>query len=561
MPSLRLTRRALVAALPGSALVAAGLPTAAALARETATPVATPARPDSVVAAGATAAYTLDVRLDTETNLLSGTEAIVWRNTTGHDQDTLHLRLYPNAAYYGDAAVTLHAVAVDAVPTTATLRPTDPTVASVPLGRVVPPDGDVRLDLAFETRVPAGVGGSFGIFGLDMARGSWALADWYPILAGWEPERGDWYLDPPTAFGDPTFAETATYALSLDAPAALALIATGSLVDETPGPPDQAIPTVIRQVTTGPVREFAMALLPRTNDTDGDLRRYPAVSPGATPLATPGATPLASPEASPMPPGTHDPVVSLALYAPEDVPDLGDTIVGTATTALPHYRDLLGPLSIDALAIASAHLAGANGVSWPGMIWLDLTILARDGALGAEEVPGLRFTVVHEVGHQWIGGVLGPNSNDHGFLLEGLTNALAIGVIRDAFGADAAVEAMGRFVAGPYSGLVRDDRDLIADAPLTNETNVVLRALVVYGKAGLGFEAIRQVMGNDAWRAALGAFAETFRQRVFTPADLRTALQAAAPAGTDIAALWAFWFDQATVTLADIDPIVQGAGH
>ncbi|MGN6483058.1 MAG: hypothetical protein ACTHMX_01525, partial [Thermomicrobiales bacterium] len=167
------------------------------------------------------------------------------------------------------------------------------------------------------------------------------------------------------------------------------------------------------------------------------------------------------------------------------------------------------------------------------------------------------------VGHQWIGGVLGLNSNDHGFLLEGLTNALAIGVIREAWGGVAAVEAMSRFVAGPYSGLVRDGRDVVADQPLTDETNTVLRALGVYGKAGLGFEAIRQAMGNVAWRSALAAFAETFRFRIFTPDDLRTALIASSPeaAQAEVEARWTFWFEQDRTTLEDIDPIVQAAGH
>ncbi|HWK79490.1 MAG TPA: M1 family aminopeptidase, partial [Thermomicrobiales bacterium] len=416
--------------------------------------------------------------------------------------------------------------------------------------------GTVRIDLAFETRVPLGASGSFGIFGVDADRGSWALADWYPILAGWEPERQAWYLDAPTPFGDPTFPETATYALTLTAPEGFALVSTGEVVSSLPASADRrvAVPSVTWRVETGPVREFAMTLLPTHSDADGALRRVPSAPGAATPSATPVATPLAAGD---------DPAVSLAIYADEDIPGMADAILGAARTALPHYRALLGGLPERALAIASAHLAGANGVSWPGMVWLDLTTLVRDGELSDIERPGLRFTVTHEVGHQWIGGLLGLNSNDHGFMLEGLTNALAIGAIREAWGADAAVEAMGRFVAGPYSGLVRDGRDVIADQPLTADTNTVLRALGVYGKAGLGFEAIRQAMGNAAWQSALGAFAELFRFRIFTPDDLRTALGASSPASVqaDVNALWTFWFEQDRTTLSDIDPIVQGAGR
>ena len=539
---VRLDRRAMLRLSTLGALLAARARTA-----RTSTPAATP---EAHFPGSATAAYALDLRLDAEARTLSGTGSIAWRNTTGRGQDTLHLRLYPNAAYYGDAGVSLSTVTVDGRPATAALRDGDPTVASIPLGRTVAPGADVQIAFAFETVVPAGQAGSFGILRFDQQRGSWALADWYPILAGWEPARDAWYLDPPTPFGDPTFAETATYTLALEIPSGLTLLSTGDLVSTATGHagPD---PSTIVRVETGPVREFAMALLPTSSDAEGDLLQVPAPVSGAP--ATPGATPDIDAGA--------DPAVSVCLYTSEDIPGLADAILDAATTALPRYRALLGALPERALTIASAHLAGANGVSWPGMIWLDLSVLARKGVLDDQERPGLRFTVIHEVGHQWIGGLLGMNANDHGFLLEGLTNALAIGVIRDVWGADAAIEAMGRFVAGPYSGLVRDGRDVIADQPLAGDTNVVLRALGVYGKAGLGFEAIRQEMGDTAWRAALGAFAGAFRNRIFTSNDLRTALTAAASSPDRVGELWTFWFERANAALPDIDPVVQGAGR
>ncbi|MGC4106742.1 MAG: M1 family aminopeptidase [Thermomicrobiales bacterium] len=546
MPEPRLTRRILLGAAAGSATA---LPFLTARATPVATPSASSVTPRPIPPEAA-ATYVFDVTLDTETSTIAGTASIGWRNTTGHDQNTLYLRLYPNATYYGDAETTLSQVMVDGRASSATSGASDPTVASISLGRTVSPEDTVRIDLAFTTRVPLGSAGSFGIFGVDMDRGSWALADWYPILAGWEPERDAWYLDAPTPFGDPTFPETATYALSLAAPEGFALIGTGDVIS-TRADRIGSLPATVHRIETGPVREFAMALLPMTTATDGALRRYPAPNSAATPSTAPVATPI---------PTTPDPAVLVSLYADEDIPGLAEAILDAAKTALPHYRALLGPLPEDAIEIASSHLAGANGVSWPGMVWLDLTILARDGELGEEERPGLRFTVVHEIGHQWIGGMLGLNSNDHGFMLEGLTNALAIGVIREAWGGDAAIEAMGRFVAGPYSGLVRDGRDELADQPLTPDTNTVLRALAVYGKAGLGFEAIRQALGTDAWRAAMSGFAARFRFGVFTPDDLRTALMAAASDPNTIDALWTFWFEETRTMLPDIDPVVQGAG-
>ncbi|MGN6485727.1 MAG: hypothetical protein ACTHMX_15140, partial [Thermomicrobiales bacterium] len=188
MARFRLTRRSLI----GSAAASVVLRPSPSRTRAVASPHST----DFPAEAATTAAYRLDVRLETETRILAGTESIAWRNTTGRDQDTLFLRLYPNAAYYGDGETALSRITVDG---RAAQSPAgdDPTVAAIPLGRTVQPGAMARIDLAFETRVPLGASGSFGIFGVDADRGSWALADWYPILAGWEPERQAWYLDAP----------------------------------------------------------------------------------------------------------------------------------------------------------------------------------------------------------------------------------------------------------------------------------------------------------------------------------------------------------------------------
>ncbi|HWK79165.1 MAG TPA: hypothetical protein VNP95_00285, partial [Thermomicrobiales bacterium] len=128
----RLTRRSLIGLAAGTVAGAAILP-APPCARATATPVASPL-PLSVLPEAITTAYTLDVRLATKTRILGGRESIAWRNTTGRGQDTLFLRLYPNAAYYGDGETTISGITVDG---RATQSPPgdDPTVATIPLGR------------------------------------------------------------------------------------------------------------------------------------------------------------------------------------------------------------------------------------------------------------------------------------------------------------------------------------------------------------------------------------------------------------------------------------------
>ena len=82
---------------------------------------------------------------------------------------------------------------------------------------------------------------------------------------------------------------------------------------------------------------------------------------------------------------------------------------------------------------AAARSASPGPVSFPAT--------ARNSPIPfyVDEEPGrLRFTVAHEIGHQWWGAVVGMDSNDHTFLLEGLTNYLSVVAVERTEGDEAA---------------------------------------------------------------------------------------------------------------------------
>jgi hypothetical protein len=520
-----------------SLLVPATMPAASASAS-----VATPAIFDPPATSTATSAlehrtaYDLNVTLETETRRLVGTETIDWHNTTGRTQDSIYLRLYPNAEYYGDGDTSITQVLVDGV-AAATPSGDDPTVLEIPLARSVGMGESATVSLAFTTVVPLGSSGSFGIFQLQLKTGTWMLADWYPIVAGWEESRGNWYLDRPSTFGDPTFSETASYRIALTAPGALDVSVTGDDTETSAA----GNGLVTHTMTTGPVRDFAMTLLPTegsTNEIVQSERALKGVSDGAA----------------------KEFVIRLTLPRVDSILGLNDAILDAVAVALPAYASWLGTLPADEIDITSASLDGATGVSWSGLIWLDVTSIVRDGVLSDQERMGLKFVVTHEIGHQWIGGLIGSNSNDHGFMTEGLTNALALEVLRGLEGADAASGYLQGYVAGGYAALVRDGRDAIADAPITSDMNGVIRGLVVYGKGGLGFEAIRQGLGDHPFRAAMRLYATRFRFEIATPEDLLHVFTVEELADGSAQALWTFWFERAETTLADVEAVFANAG-
>lgn len=472
--------------------------------------------------------YAFDVDFDPDTRSLTGDLVLNWRNTTGEAQRELYFRLYPNAPHYGDGATHVTDIAIDGREAEGTLWP-DRTVLEIEIDREVDAGGHAEIALSFDTTVPTTSDASFGILGGDVDSG-WRLADWHPILAGWEVVEG-WYLDPPTRFGDPTFAESATYELELTAPDDYEVLGSGITVEETIGGSTDQVTTITEQLTTiietAPGRDLTLSLLPD---------------------APPGAIETNERDIAGF-------TVRVSLTRDQAIPGLAAAILEIASETLPLYESWFGEYPDRELDITAAPLAGANAVAWNGMVWLDLEAIVRDGELSDRTLDILRFVLTHELAHQWIAGIVGSNNNDHGFMSEGLANILAVLAIREIHSIDEAERALRAFVAASYLAMLESAEDGIADAPLGTDSDIGTRAQLVYGKGALGFEAIRQTIGDDAFVAGLGEYATEFRFRVSGPDDLRHAFETAS--GADLGALWSLWFEEERSTLADVVAILD----
>lgn len=461
--------------------------------------------------------YEMDLFFDPSKRSIEGSLSVEWTNTTGGEQSGIYFRLYPNADYYGDGETLVDEVYVDGQPV-ATEVQDDPTVLQVTPPIPIAAGDSITIDLQFLTVIPLDSAAGFGIFQHDSQADIWNLADWYPILAGYEPGTG-WYLQEPTTFGDPTFSETSRYDVTIEIPDTMLLISTG----ETTATQLGLAGTSKQYIETGPAREFAMTLLP------ADVEQ----------VAT----------------AADDVTIQVTLPRDRSVPGLAEFMAETAAGALKHYERWMGDYPSPELDISVADLSGANVVSWSGITWFGLESIVADGELSEEEKVGLAFVILHEVGHQWIADIVGSNNNDHGFMTEGLVNALAVLAANEIYGADRADLYLRSWVAGPYSSLLNDGRDGIADAPISNETIGVLRTLLVYGKAAVGFIAIWNDLGETAFLDALEAYSREFRFAISEPDDLLGAFEDAAEAELD--ELWSFWFSEADATRQDLDAVLD----
>lgn len=464
--------------------------------------------------------YTLEASFDPDAAVLAGTLTVAWTNTTGESQASLPFRLYPNADYYDEGQLHLDAVTVDGVDVFAEVSGIDPTVMHVPFPEAAAPGAQRAVTIAFTTTVPMDTEGSFGILRGNSSDASWSLVNWYPIVAGWEPGEG-WYLDSPAGGVDPTFVTASSWDVTIRHPDSHVLLATG----EERTSDDARGTTTAVDLAIG--REFAMVMMPED----------------AVVMST------TEPEGQ---------TVVVTLPEEHAIPGLMDALQSFASDAIPRYAEWFD-LPLDGeLDITFADLDGALGVAWTGAIWLDLEPLAADGELSDAERESLRFVTYHEIAHQWMANIIGTNSNDHTFLTEGLANVLAVAVVRDLEGPEAAKRAFLGGVAGPYRAFVNGNQDAIANTPVGELTSVV-HSFVTYGKGGLGFEAIRQEVGDEALYSALASLADQHAWEIITPVMLLGAFERESRVELDT--LWSFWFEQEGSSLDDVDAIVAGVGE
>jgi hypothetical protein len=138
--------------------------------------------------------------------------------------------------------------------------------------------------------------------------------------------------------------------------------------------------------------------------------------------------------------------------------------------------------------------------------------------------------------------------------VEGLTNATAVLAQAAIDGPAAAAASLDAWVVGPYLNLLDSSGDGVADVSIFDQPASAPLSTLAYGKGALGFLAIRNAIGADAFQQALASYAASFRLGIADPDDLLAAFESAS--GQDLEALWGFWFESALTTRADVEALV-----
>lgn len=457
-------------------------------------------------------AYRIAARVDEAAGTIGGDLAVTFRNDAGVPLREVWFRLFPNIDYYGEGGTTIANVTIGGEPAVSALGISG-SALRIDLPVPLAPGGRAEIAMEFTTTVPLESIGSFGIFHRDAANATWVLADWHPVLAVYDRDIG-WNLAPPSAIGDPTYAASAMFDVRIDAPARWVVVSSGVAVDRAAGDPGRAV----TQLVAGPAREFTLAL-------DDDW--------AATSIEQDGVTITAWTE-----PDRTDPASARRA-------------VQSAAAAFASFDRLLAPYPYRELDLVDVPLAGALAVSWSGMIFLDGGAMLAGYA--ANDPGAFDAVIAHEVSHLWWGATVGSDSNNHPFINEGLATVSAVAALREQDHPDAEA-ALERWILDPAASLLAAG-DAIVDLPADAPGDALARSQAIYGKAALGFLAIRAEIGDEAFRAGLRAVSHDYQFGIMTPRDLRAAWERAS--GQDLGPFWRTWFDSAELTAAEIAAVAE----
>jgi hypothetical protein len=429
---------------------------------------------------------------------IRGSVLVEYTNTTGEPADQLPFRLYANGA--SDTEVLIVADATLAGVPVDTEFSADLTTVSIPIDPPLAVGTTTTVTMSFDLRVPVDERSHYGILNASPERGTWALAHWYPILAGWTELRG-WVLDPPSIYGDPIFSTTAAYDLTLRTPDKWRVISTGVVVDLRT---EDAVAE--RRIVTGPVRDLTVVL-----DEDFESMEREV-----------------------------DGTLITSWYNPGEE-RIGAAVLDYGAQSLAYFNEIIGPYPYTTMQFAPVELFGAAGVEFPQVMYIGASYYTADRNL---EVPNsLDFTVAHEVAHQWWYGTVGNNQYDHAFIDEGLTNFMSSQMYFDAmYGPEAAETMVERYLAGPFRSHVSAGNDQVVNTPTDEFPSSSAYVFAVYSKAALGFKAIYDEIGHDAFVDGVQLYYDEHRFSIATPEDLLAAFETAA--GRDISDLWSHWFEE-----------------
>ncbi len=421
--------------------------------------------------------YHIALSLSNPPTQVLGLEQVLYTNREGGPLSQVEFAVFPEIL---GGRIAVGDVLLDGLPVTPARTA---GILSVPLAAPLEPGDSVVIQIEFDVEVPTRGGGYYyGIFGYN--GGILSLAHACPTIlvydqAGWNDETPD--LD-----GDPLFSDASFYLVSVDAPADLVLVASGTEIGRSQAGDRQQV-----LYADGPARDFYLAAaagLVETSETVGE--------------------------------------VSIHSYAFPQNEEASRQALDVAVAAIQVYSRRYAPYpytEFDLLPIET----DAGGVEFPGMT--AVASFVYDGAMGE----WMEIVVAHEVGHQWFYNLVGNETQGQPYLDESLVEYATWEYFTDRYG-EAGRES---FEAELRSNWFAGETTPIGLPVSGYSTPGYVE--IIYGRGAFFFAALRDRMG----RAVFDQFMKDYVQRFSWDIATTEAFKALAEqeCGCDLTPLYEEW--------------------
>jgi hypothetical protein len=485
--------------------------------------------------------YQIQLALDYENRTYTGIERVRWVNRGDHPTSTLYFHLYPNVRMPGYVPPTEKSSSgqlisdeprldISEVRTVGNNTPLQfvlddqETTLRINLREVIAPNAAVEIELKFRGSAPEIDPEETGLVAHVVqqvsaairstrevrrardtnfrCRGVMMLAASYPILAARDGD--DWFRKKiESSIGDTLTTDTADYEVTIDAPRNVQVFAP--VKTHTVSEKEQ---TSSSSFVAENLREFAIV-------AGNNLRAEERVVGDVT---------------------------IRSIFRP-DHEAAARRVLNIAADSLGVFVTRFGPLPLKTISIVDAPLVATLGsAEFAGLsaiasaFYLDFESPAmrnmpdviREQRAAVED--SLEWTVARAVAHQWWGATVGNDSGREPVLDEALANWSALLYYRETHGEPQFTAALNEQVRGVYT-LYRTfgGEDMEASRSAREYRNSFQYSAIVGSKGALMFEALRKLLGDERFFAALRDYYSANSLEVADMDDLRGAFIAGAP--------------------------------
>ncbi len=374
--------------------------------------------------------YTMDVKLDTATNIISGWELLEWRNETGKPQRNFPMHLYHNAwkntlstfakedTYRSDSPVSEKDCGYTNITRAVWLSPKreiditrsfryihpddttsdDQTVCQLTTPKPILPNTWLRLKLEFETKQPRPVART------GVVRNYHFVGQWYPKIGVWW--KGTWnchQFHANTEF----FADYGMYDVKITVPDWYIVGACGGIAKSITNNNNG---TATHRFIQEDIHDFAWVTAP---DLVPIVRKFSHIHQEPDERSD-----------------RHHPLKEvnvILLMQPQHI-SVADRYFDATFKALRYYGEWYGEYPYDAITVVDpANGSRSGGMEYPTLFAGGTTIFAPKEEASPEGV------TVHEFGHQFWYGLVGTNEFEEAWLDEGFTTYSTERVLRYAW--------------------------------------------------------------------------------------------------------------------------------